>query len=79
MCNDNGDTSIGTFHNVIMAPDLCKSLFYIIMLINLGHTCLFHKGFCTVYLDNKGKNAVSIPHSSQQKHAFWGGIKNAKI
>ena len=48
MCDDNGKTFIATLYNVLLAPDLCDRLFSIIMLMNSGHTCLFHKGFCTV-------------------------------
>ena len=48
MCDNNGDTFNATLHNVLLAPDLCDRLFFIITLVNLGHTCLFHKGFCTV-------------------------------
>ena len=47
----------------------------IITLMNKGHTCLSHKGFCTVYFGSKDKNAVILPHSSQRKHTFWGEIK----
>ena len=43
--------------------------------MNLGHTCLFHKGFFTVYFGAKEKNDVTLPHSAQIKHAFWGEIK----
>ena len=43
--------------------------------MNLGHTCLFNKLFCTVYFGNKEKNAVTLPHSAQQKHTSLGGIK----
>ena len=67
MCNDNGDPSIATFQNVLLAPDLCDRLFSYITLMNLRHNCLFHKGFCTVYFGNKEKNAVTLPHSAQQK------------
>ena len=49
MCNDHGDPFIATLHNVLLAPDLWNRLFSIITLMNSGHTCLFHKGFCTVY------------------------------
>ena len=49
MCDDNGDTFIATFHNVILAPDLCNRLFSIITLMNLVHDYFFLKGFCTVY------------------------------
>ena len=38
--------------------------------MNSGHTCLFQKGFCTMYFGNKNKNAVNIPHSAQRKHDF---------
>ena len=49
MCDDNGKKFIATLYNVLLAPDLCDRLFSIITLMNAGHTCLFHKGFCTVY------------------------------
>ena len=44
--------------------------------MNSGHTCLFPKGFCTVYFGEKEKNAVTLPHSAQRKHAFLGKIKD---
>ena len=75
MCDDNEDNFIATLHNVILAPDLCDSLFSIITLINLGNTCLFQKVFCMVYFGAKEKNTVTLPHSAQRKHAFWGEIK----
>ena len=75
MCNDNGDPFIETLHNVLLAPDLCDMFLSIITLINLGHNCLFHKGFFTVYFGAKEKNAVTLPHSSQRKNAFLGEIK----
>ena len=34
-----------------------------------------HKGFCTVYFGEKEKNAVTLPHSAQRNHIFWGEIK----
>ena len=55
LCDDNGDTFIATLHNVLLAPDLCERLFSIITIMNLGHTCLFHKGFFTVYFISKEK------------------------
>ena len=70
MCNDHGDPFITTLHNVLLAPDLCDRLF--ITLMNLGHHCLFHKGFCTVYFGEKEKNTVTLPQSDQRKHGFWG-------
>ena len=75
MCDDNGYTFIATLHNLLLAPDLCDRLFSIIMLMNSGHTCLFRKGFCTVYFVDKEKNAVTLLHSAQRIHEFWGGIK----
>ena len=44
------------------------------MLMNSVNTCLFHKGFCTVYLGAMEKNAVTLPHSAQSKHAFLGKV-----
>ena len=83
MCDDNGDPFIATLHNVLLAPDLCDRLFSIVKLMNSGHTCLFHKGFCTVYFVAKENNAVTLPHSAQRKHAFLGKImeksKNNKL
>ena len=53
MFDDNGETFIATLYNVLLAPDLCNRLFSIITLMNYVHTCLFHKGFCTVYFGAK--------------------------
>ena len=70
MFDDNGEKFIATLYNVLLAPDLCYRQFSIIALINAGHTCLFQKGFCTVYLGVKEDNAVTLPHSAVRKHAF---------
>ena len=75
MCDDNGKTFIATLYNVLLAPDLCDGLFSIIMLMNAGHTCLFHKGFCTVNFGADKKNLVTLTHSTQRKHTFPGKIK----
>ena len=64
MCNDKGNTFIITLHNVLLAPDLCDRLFSIIMLMNAGNTCIFHKGFCTVYFGADKRNAVALPYSA---------------
>ena len=29
-----------------------------------------------MYFGSKEKNAVTLPHSAQRKHAFWGEIKD---
>ena len=76
MCNDNRKTFIATLYNVLLAPDSCDRLFSIITLMNAGHTCLFHKGFCTVYFGAEKDNTVTLPHSTQNKHDFAGKIKN---
>ena len=76
MCNDNGKTFITTLYSIHLAPDSCDRLFSSITLMNAGHTCLFHKGFCTVYFGAEKKNTVTLPHSAQRKHAFIGKIKN---
>ena len=75
MCDNHGDPFIATLHNVLLAPDLCDRLFSIIVLMNSGYTCLFRKGFFTVFLGEKEKNSVTLPHSAQRKYAFWGEIK----
>ena len=74
MCDDNEKTFVATLYNVLLAPDLCDILFSIITLMNSGHTCLFRKGFCMVYLGAKEDNAVTLPHSAVRKHAFSGKI-----
>ena len=48
MCDYNIDNFIAKLHNAIVAPDQYDRLCYIIMLINVVHTCLFKKGFCTM-------------------------------
>ena len=70
--DDNRNTFVATIYNVLLAPDLCDRLFSIITLMNAGHTCLFHKGFCTVYFGAKEDNALTLPHSAVRKHAFIG-------
>ena len=72
MCNNIGDIFIATFHNVLLAKDICNRLFSIITLINLVHTCLFRKGFFTEYFGKKEKTLVTLPHNAQRKHAFGG-------
>ena len=68
--DDSGETFIATLYNVLLAPDLCDRLFSIITLMNSGHKCLFHKGFCTIYFSEKEDNAVTLPNSAVRKHAF---------
>ena len=75
MCDDDGDPFISTLYNVLLEPDLCNRLFYITTLMNSRHTCLFHKGSCTVYFGAKEKNEVTLQHSAQRKHSFLGEIK----
>ena len=60
MCDDNGK----------------NRLFSIVTLMNAGHTCVSHKGFCTMYFGADKRNAVTLPHSAQRKHAFTGKVKN---
>ena len=76
MSDDNRKTFIATLYNVLLAPNLCDRLFSIINLMNAGHIFLFHKGFCTVYFRAEKKNALTLPHSAQRKHAFLGKIKD---
>ena len=59
-CDNNGDNLIATLHNVLLVSYLYNGLFPVITLINLGHTCLFHKWFCTVNFGNKEKNVVHL-------------------
>ena len=47
MRDNHGDPFIATLQNILLVPYLCDSLFSIITLMNSGHTCLFHKWFCT--------------------------------
>ena len=76
MCDYNGKKSVATLYNVLLAPYLCERLFSIITLMNAGHTCLFHKGFFTVYFGAKEDNAATLPHSAQRNHAFTGKIQD---
>ena len=62
-------------YNVLLALDLCNQLFSIITLMNLGHTWLFRKSFCTVFFsDNEQKTAI-LPHSAQINHDFLVNMK----
>ena len=48
MFNNDIDTFIATFHNVLLATDIRDRLFFIITLMNLVHTFYLIKGFCTL-------------------------------
>ena len=75
MLDSNRDTFIATLYSILLAPDLCGRLFSVITLMNLGNTCLYHKGFCTVYFGTKGKNTVTLPQNAQGNHACLGKTK----
>ena len=70
MRGNNGKPFIDRLYNVLFEQDLCDQLFSIIKLMNLGHTCLFHKGVCTVFKSANQQNAVTLLHIVQQKHVF---------
>ena len=72
MCDDNRDTFIATLHYELLEPDLCDRLLPIITLMNLGHTCLFHKGFCMVYFDKKDKMRL-LYHIVHRGNMHFGG------
>ena len=72
MCDDNGKKIVATLYNVLLALDLCEKIFSLITLMNEGHTCIFHKKFCTMYFVSKEDNAVTLPHSAQRKNALTG-------
>ena len=72
MCYNNGYPFIPNLHNILLAPDLCNRLFLIVALMNSEHTCLFFKGFCTLYFISKEKNMLTLPHSAQRKKLFLG-------
>ena len=79
MCDDHGYPLIKTLYNVLLAPDLCNRLFSIITLMNSGYTCLFYKGFCTVYFRAEEKKSVTLPHSAQRENVFLGEIKEMSM
>ena len=66
MCNDYRNKFIANLYNVLLAPDLCNRIFSIITLMNAGHTCLSHRGFCTMYFGAKDNNALALLHSAQK-------------
>ena len=74
MCDDNRKPFIATIHYILLAPDSSDRLFLIIKLMNSGHTCVSHKGFCTIYLGAKENHAVNLPQSEQRKHELIGKI-----
>ena len=70
MHGDNGEAFIATLYNILFAPDFCVWLFYIILLMNSGHTCFFHKEFCAVFFSDNKHNVVPLTHTTQGKHVF---------
>ena len=75
MCDNNGYPFIATLYNVLFVPDICNRVFSIITLINLGHNCLFHKGVCTLYFDNREKMRLLYHIVHMRNMHFWGKIK----
>ena len=71
MCDNNGKPFIAELYNVLLAPEFCDRLFFIIMLISLVHTWVFYKGFCTVFFGDNEQNAVTLLQSSQKNMIFW--------
>ena len=49
MNDNNGKPFIAKLYNVLLEPDLWDRIFYNIMLMNSGHTWLFHRGLCTIF------------------------------
>ena len=74
MCDNNRNPFIATLHKIILAPELCDRLFLIIVLMNSGHTCIYHKGFFNLYFWAKENNALTLLHSAHRKHLFLGKI-----
>ena len=73
MCDNNGDPLIATLHNVLLAPYLCDRLFLIIVIINLGNTCLLHKNvFVHFTSDQKRKMPLHYHTVHQGNIHFWG-------
>ena len=75
MHDNNGKPFIATLYNLLFAPDLCDRLFSIIMLMNLGHTCLSLKWFCTFFFNDNEQNVSTLPYSAQGKYRFLVKIK----
>ena len=72
MCNDNGNLFIATFHNILLATDLCDRSFLITMLMNLGQTCLFYNYFYMVYFRYKEKMRL-LYHIMHNGNMPFGG------
>ena len=82
MYDDNGKAFINMFYNVLFASNLCNSLFSNITLLNLVHTCLFKKGFCTFIFSANEHNSVTFPRSAHRNREYLvlkkGKIQNHK-
>ena len=70
MRGGNGKPFIDALYNVLFVLDLCDKLFSIVTLMNSGHTCLFYKGFCMIFLSDNEQNAVTLLHIEQRKRVF---------
>ena len=75
MCDNNRDNLLQHCKTYFWHQINETVYFPLFTLMNLVHTCLFHKGFCNMGLWRQGENVVTLPHSPQRKHAFLGGIK----
>ena len=75
MHGDNGKPFIIRLYNILLESDLCDQLFYNIKLMNPGNTCIFHKGFYTVFSVDIEQDAVTLPHREQGNHLFLVNTK----
>ena len=78
MCNDKGYNIITTFHNILLAQDLCNRLFSIIRLLNSGHTLFILQKVLHSVLWKQGENVVSLLQSALRKHECLGEISKCQ-
>ena len=79
MHNDNGKIFITTLYNLLFAPDLRNWSFCIITLMNLRHTCLFNRSFCTGLFSDNEQKIVTLPQSAHRKCAFLEKKEKEKL
>ena len=71
MCDNNRDTFIAIFHNILFAPEICNRFFSNIMLMNSRHTGLFQEGseWCTLAIRRKMMLLYHMVHIENMN--FW--------
>ena len=78
MYDDEGQHFQAVLKNVLYVPALADHLFSIISMMEAGHACTFHNGFCTLYFGDENTNTIMLAHRTERDRALPMRIRERK-